>query len=91
MTGDPDRSSPLLNEARQRSAGPLAGSLSVVGVGRFGLPASCSQSGNAAISGCTGLYRNLPKRSDLAGVMSVRTDISRTGQYSPVLPELIHR
>jgi hypothetical protein len=42
------------------------------------------------ISGCAGLYRNLSKRSVLAGVMPAQSDTARTGQHSPVLPELIH-
>ena len=63
----------------------------LVGAGRFELPASCSQDGNAGVSGRVGLCRNPSKRSDLAGVMPARTDTRRTGRHTPVLPELIHR
>jgi hypothetical protein len=63
----------------------------LVGVGRFELPASCSQSGKTDVSVRVVLYRFVLERSDLAGVMSAQTDTERTGRHSPVLPELIHR
>ncbi len=58
----------------------------LVGVGRFELPASCSQSRETGVSGCVGLCRDLSRYSDLAGVMSGRSDTRRTGRHSPVLP-----
>ena len=54
----------------------------VVGVGRFELPASCSQIGKVDISGCVGLCRFVLECSDLAGVMGAEsgTDQHRTTQ-----------
>ena len=62
----------------------------VVGVGRFELPASCSQSGNTGVSVRVGLCVSVSECIGLAGVMGAQTDTERTGRHSPVLPELIH-
>ena len=63
----------------------------MVGVGRFELPASCSQNGKTDVSVCVGLCGAVSGYIDLAGVMGAQTDTERTRRYSPVLPELIHR
>ena len=64
--------------------------MEVVGVGRFELPASCSQIWKSGVSGCVGLCRFVLERIYLAGVMGAQTSTERTCRHSPVLPGLIH-
>jgi hypothetical protein len=68
----PDRSPPDPHDLHRQTVGNEKPLRLLVGMERFELSASCSQSRTMGVSGCVGLCRNLSEPDGLAGVMGAQ-------------------